>query len=609
MKLFYVLLFLLIYQVSLAQIPVQNSLSKAQLYYELPKDSLIYYANYAIKNAETPLDKGLAMHYLGNTYRFYGDLNAAIENYNKENLIFKKLVLENTANKIYINNYANSIEALAIVFSNQSNYTKALDYHFKAKKLFEKTGNTEKLCALSNNIGIEYQSLNKFELANNNFRKAIQLNSANSISNVLLYTNLAKSSLRNQNYTAAKNDLDKALSFIDNEKNPFAKGELYNNLAFYYYKISDFENQKKYVDSAISCFKDDQFGLTDSYYYLGLYYLAKNNELQAVSYFNKSLEYCKNNNIIEVQSYIEKEFYQLYKSENNYKKALLHYQNYSKLNNQLIANNNEKAVAYSELIDKYDKQKITLQLYKEKQKMRWYCMGFIGLSLIAMLAFLSYRNRQKLIKKNIILEKDISEFHQKALYLQMNPHFIFNCLGSISGFILQNENDTALEYLNHFARLMRLTLENSKEKYISIEKEIESITQYFELEKLRHEAVFSYSIKKLKSVEEGIKMPPMLLQPLIENAIIHGVIPQNNGLIDVNFSIEKNQLKITITDDGVGYYISKAKKEGSVLSHKSMALDIVKQRIETLKGQFVIEEIKENGLVKGTQILILLPIL
>ena len=280
MKLFYVLLFLLIYQVSLAQISVQTSLIKSKLYYELPKDYLIYYANDAIKNAKNPLDKGLAMHYLGNTYRFYGDLNRSIETYNKENLIFNKLVLENPTNNIYTDNYANSIEALAIVFSNQSNYTKALDYHFKAKNLFEKTRNTEKLCALSNNIGIEYQSLNKFDLANNNFRKAIQLNSANTISNVLLYTNLAKSSLRTQNYIAAKNDLNKALSFIDNEKSPFTKGELYNNLAFYYYKINDFENQKKYIDLAISCFKNDQFGLTDSYYYLGLYYLAKKNDLQ-----------------------------------------------------------------------------------------------------------------------------------------------------------------------------------------------------------------------------------------------------------------------------------------------------------------------------------------
>ena len=126
MKLIYVLLFLIIYQVSLAQISVKSSLTKAQLYDELPKDSLIYYANYAINNATEPIDKGLATHYLGNTYRYYGDLNAAIHNYNKENLIFKTLVLENPSSNIYINNYANSIEALAIVFSNQSNYTKAL---------------------------------------------------------------------------------------------------------------------------------------------------------------------------------------------------------------------------------------------------------------------------------------------------------------------------------------------------------------------------------------------------------------------------------------------------------------------------------------------------
>ena len=216
--------------------------------------------------------------------------------------------------------------------------------------------------------------------------------------------------------------------------------------------------------------------------------------------------------------------------------------------------------------------------------------------------FVIYKKQHNLQKQNLRLEAEKAELHHQSLLLQMNPHFIFNCLGSISSFILQKENTIALTYLNNFSRLMRITLENSKEKLITIEKEIECLTQYFELEKLRYENIFQYSITKSDTVEDFLKMPTMIIQPMVENAIIHGIMNRKDGKINVNFDIDNNNLVCTITDNGIGYYTSKRMKEGSVLSHKSIAIDVLKTRIEAYDGSLHIEELTNNNVVEGTQI-------
>jgi LytS/YehU family sensor histidine kinase len=118
----------------------------------------------------------------------------------------------------------------------------------------------------------------------------------------------------------------------------------------------------------------------------------------------------------------------------------------------------------------------------------------------------------------------------------MNPHFVFNCLGSISSFIVQNGTDSAIKYLAKFSKLMRLTLEYSKESLIPIDKEIESLQNYLELEQLRFNNNFDFAITKSTEIEDDVALPPLLLQPFVENAIIHGVIPKKTkGKIKVDF--------------------------------------------------------------------------
>jgi LytS/YehU family sensor histidine kinase len=162
---------------------------------------------------------------------------------------------------------------------------------------------------------------------------------------------------------------------------------------------------------------------------------------------------------------------------------------------------------------------------------------------------------------------------------------------------------------------MRLTLEYSKESLIPIDKEIESLDNYLQLEQLRFNDKFNFSITKHPDIEDDVALPPLLIQPFIENAIIHGVMPKKGeGTISIAFSIENESLICVILDDGIGINTSISNKENSVLAHKSMALDIIKKRLEMIsestskKATIQIEELEGKANAKGTKATLCLPL-
>ena len=229
------------------------------------------------------------------------------------------------------------------------------------------------------------------------------------------------------------------------------------------------------------------------------------------------------------------------------------------------------------------------------------------------LVFVIFNRRQ--VKRRLTLQKEVTEYEQKALHLQMNPHFVFNCLGAISSFIVQNGTDSALKYLSKFSKLMRLTLEYSKDSLIPIDKEIESLQNYLELEQLRFHNSFTFSIASSDNVEFNMGLPPLLIQPFVENAILHGLVPkEGDGNIDVYFDVQNQQLICTITDDGIGLTKSTEMKENSMTAHRSMALEITKKRLEIMEAtiaksaQIEIKELENNNTVMGTRVTLRLPI-
>ncbi len=218
----------------------------------------------------------------------------------------------------------------------------------------------------------------------------------------------------------------------------------------------------------------------------------------------------------------------------------------------------------------------------------WPFRIFVSL-FILLLIFILFTWRVRIIKRKtkqqlekVTLEKHVLELEQKALRLQMNPHFIFNALQSIQGFIARNDSAEARKYLAKFGKLMRATLENSRHTYTSIALEAESLSHYLTLEALCQGNRFTFSIEIDERLNaEATFIPVMLIQPFVENAVIHGVLHQleKPGKIDIRFILEGKSIRCEIEDNGVGRANAKVFESQFKKDHKSAALEITQERL------------------------------
>jgi LytS/YehU family sensor histidine kinase len=182
------------------------------------------------------------------------------------------------------------------------------------------------------------------------------------------------------------------------------------------------------------------------------------------------------------------------------------------------------------------------------------------------------------------LNRKMAELEMQALRAQINPHFIFNALNSIQNYYSQNDERNANRYLTNFATLIRQTLTHSRDNWLTLADEIAMIRTYIELERMRFRDKFSYNILVDDAVDtEQIKIPAMLIQPYVENAIHHGLrhLASKGGLLSISFSIRNKQLVCIIDDNGVGFSQA-AEMEKRTTVHRSLGMEITKNRIETI---------------------------
>ncbi|NNE54549.1 MAG: histidine kinase, partial [Flavobacteriales bacterium] len=239
---------------------------------------------------------------------------------------------------------------------------------------------------------------------------------------------------------------------------------------------------------------------------------------------------------------------------------------------------------------------------------KWWFITLLAM-LLGFLAYLSYRFFINKSRKSAIMEAKVAQLEQSALRAQMNPHFIFNSLNSIQSYIANNENDRAVRFLAKFARLVRTMLSHSRSNKISLQEEIESLTLYMDLEKMRFKEKFDFEVTIDEDVDtHDIMLPPLLIQPYLENAIIHGLAQKRSkGKINLYYIQQGKYLYATVTDNGIGIEQSKKQKKGNSL-HKSVGMTITQKRLEMLDAgnkdrKVNIEEIKDRqGEVLGTKV-------
>lgn len=244
---------------------------------------------------------------------------------------------------------------------------------------------------------------------------------------------------------------------------------------------------------------------------------------------------------------------------------------------------------------------------------------FLGAFTIIYVVFmLRIYNVKKQHKINYERKVEMSKIELKALRSQMNPHFIFNSLNSIQHYIFNTRSDEAIKFLNKFARLVRIILNNSERPTVTVSDDLEALSLYLELEQMRFEDKFAYEIQVDENVDTDYDiMPPLLMQPYVENAILHGLNPApTKGKLIIHLSSENNFLICTITDNGIGREkASEIRRTMPVKNYKSLGMKITEDRLRILNEinnselSVTITDLKDaNNNSLGTMVKLFVPL-
>ncbi|WP_340157522.1 two-component regulator propeller domain-containing protein [uncultured Maribacter sp.] len=246
----------------------------------------------------------------------------------------------------------------------------------------------------------------------------------------------------------------------------------------------------------------------------------------------------------------------------------------------------------------------------------WFQWSVLALAVVLLLSFgwwyiRKIKAKNKAEQERLKTQNYLLTLEQKALQLQMNPHFIFNVLNGVKA-MAGTKPEKMDATINSFAILLRETLQNSRKEHIGLDQEIKALKHYIEVEQLMAQKPFEYAIKvKTTPDAEEILIPPMLIQPFVENAIRHGILKgEKEGKLEIGFTTSKTHLHCSIKDNGLGIF--KSQNEKPKTDHQSMALTVTKERLESIAGKNTlhINEIKnEDGSIDGTKITFKIPLL
>ncbi|WP_241492528.1 tetratricopeptide repeat protein [Lacinutrix himadriensis] len=586
----------------------QSQYDEALNYYN--KALLIYEAMHAKKKLVASLLN------IGTIYAETGQYPEAISNY-KKGLTYSREI-----NHEYGIPYA--LSNLGIVYKYLGNFPLAIEHYKQAFAYLEKEGDTIGMSNALNSLGTVYRSMGKYDKALAYHNQSIDFQSNNG-SKSLIATNKANIGLiykSKKEYTKALQFINESL-LISQDINAVKQTSIcLKNIAEVHLLLKKpaiaRENYIKSMD--ISKEIGDQQGLAETYLGIAATYLEEKQYKKALSYTLKGEEIANNLKVLPSQKKASELLFQIYEHQGDYKKALINHQKFKAFQDSLFNKENIEKITQLEYEYKYKQQldssrirelqltkvvtATSKDLQKSKQDYLWAIIGFLLISIL--LGGIIFYQKLKNIKsktQNIVIE-------QKLLRSQMTPHFIFNSLSVLQGMILNKEEKKSVYYLSKFSKLLRIILENSRDKTVSLSQELTAIQNYLALQNLENDDYQSTVL-----VEDSIdiplfEVPPMLIQPFVENAIEHAFVDQKeNRKIDIRLSYLEKKLICTIIDNGVGVA---SKKEGKNTHKKSLSTLITSERLEVLskdfnmQGSVSIEDRKKYN-EQGTIVTLIIP--
>ena len=506
----------------------------------------------------------------------------------------------------------------------RGNYEESLRHYLEALHRNENLNNVIGIKKCHNELGSLYHYMKNYDKALEHFEKSLSMTEDDLIDAMYLgiKSNIAHIYRLQQEYDKALKhyqESQKAYLEIGMENMAFT---LYGDIGKLYHAMGDYE---KALEAHLKCLeyrkkRNNRYGLSGSHVEIGALYYDMGLTQKAIGYSEKGLQFARGLSNKEHMLVAYWTLYKAHEKEGQFEKALNNLAMYAALNDSVL--NKEKVRLISELEVKYSvDQKVNeiqlLRQEKELQQLKWKQKNYTLYAVVSVFILLALTGFVVLRQKQFKLKQQSSSLQQKLLRSQMNPHFIFNSLIAIQSFIYKNNMAGASKFLAVFSKLVRLILENSKDELISFNKELQTLTHYLEMQHLRFTEDFEYNITiDPKINQDALKIPPMLTQPFIENAIEHGLgHGKEKEKIDVRFLLENDRLLLEIEDNGIGYYQGKLNSVNKVDTHKSLAMEITRDRIALFnqrnhqKIEFGIEELTtQNEEVQGTKVTFSIPL-
>lgn len=530
---------------------------------------------------------------------------------------------------------------MGAVYQLMGDYDKSLAAHEYILKIHEENENWHGYVASMNSIGIIYKRIGKYGEAIKSYTKAIEVNDKYGLNRDLTYIshNMGNAYAELKQYDQALGWYQNSLELAKRANNDYAIagnltaiGKTYNLMQRYEEALTE---QLKAVEYREKSSEKNAFSY--SLIELGYTYFKLKKYKQAEQYLLKGLRMAREVEAKQVISDACGYLTELYAETGNYRKAYEYGQLYHEIKDSIFSET--RMAQIEELQTKYetaekDKQIALLAKEKELQEnevlrqtaiRRNLVLGSLLLLLIAgLIVYALYqrlKNQKAMVAKNnelkeVNFKRQLSELRMKVLQAQMNPHFVFNCMNSINQMILAHDYQNASKYLTKLGKLVRLILENAEEAEISLKDELSMLEAYMQLETLRFKGKIKYQMNVTEDIDQqGTYVPSMILQPFVENAIWHGLLPkQEDGLITISIEQIKDQLVCLIEDNGVGRNGVSEEQRKSMWKSKSLGLKITEERLslfsKKLHGKFIqISDLKDVvGRTLGTRVKVNIPI-
>lgn len=522
-----------------------------------------------------------------------------------------------------------SLNGIGVAYRRMDLVKPALDYHTQALDIARSIDNPSEtisynIAVSQNSIGNIYLILEQYDLASKQFQKSLEIEkkSGNRLGLAINYQNIGFAHEATGDLENALRNYKLSLEYNEQINSNLGRVICYNSIGQVYIKQNRYTDAKVIIEKALNKALQigDQFYIASSYINLG-WVQEKLGALSASEHnLKRGLEvaetYELNLSIVEADKHLS----ELYRKKEQYELALEHYK--KSIEREKTINNDRNLRYVNDVIIQYeneaknreiqalaDENQIVKSKLARNKTIFWYSM--LALFVIGAILIGLYRHRQ------LQQEKQILTLEQDMLRSQMNPHFIFNSLNSIKLYIINNEKENAVYYLNKFSKLIRKILVASSEKEISLEDELDTMKLYMNIENIRFSNAIDFQIKIEENINTAsIKVPSLVLQPFLENALWHGLsTKEDDKCISLHvYRSEEDYVSIAITDNGIGRKASEKINKDKLLKRKSVGIDITKARLANFSRGYTndyrirFEDLYDHSQnPKGTRVVVDIP--